>query len=437
MTSPPASAPSASPAATPSTSTAILCARRGSQWMSVEDLQAHLAALVRLENVGVLLGAGASMGPLGGMTIADLWNYFVATYPVSHKWMVDEGFVDVAASPPNVEDLADAIEIARSEWNRQKRTRRVKNLDKARSDLQRAVIRAALLKEEWWKNPSAVDHSVAELGSHRKLLHKLTAARQPGQPSPWVFTTNYDLAVEWAGESIGLKVSNGFDGLHHRAFAPHNFDLGYRNTLARGEARFGTYNIYLAKLHGSLTWLASTDGASYLEFPTVHLWSSIESFLSGNSNDDFPGPMVFPSAAKYMQTVGFVLGELLRRFTDVLARPQTCLITSGYSFSDEHINRIIATALQNPTLQLVIYLPEAKCAGDNLDVTACLPWVQRISNLCSPQVTIIGGGSAAFFKDFVDHLPDPAIYDEQAAKIREMIKQHRADVGTAGTGVGP
>lgn len=402
------------------------CARRGTQWMSLDDLQAHLAALLRLENVGVLLGSGASMGRgLGGMTMSKLWEYFVGNYDTSYKWLVDEKFVDSEAITPNVEELIDTLEIARSEWSRQHRTRSLVKLDGARADLQRAVIKASLLNETWWRDPTTVDNAESALRSHRMLLYKLVSARQPGQPSPWVFTTNYDLAIEWAGESIGLKVSNGFDGLHNRTFAPHNFDLGYRNTLARGEARFGTYNIYLVKLHGSLTWQLTMDGALYVERSAEHLWGLIDTFLKGGRTEGFPGPMVFPSAAKYTQTVGFVLGELLRRFTDVLARPQTCLITSGYSFSDEHLNRIVATALQNPTLQLVIYIPEATRNGDNLDVSACRPWLRRIANLTSPQVTIVGGGDSAFFNSFVSHLPDPVIYDEQAARIREMLQKRR------------
>ncbi len=35
--------------------------------------------------------------------------------------------------------------------------------------------------------------------------------------------------------------------------------------------------------------------------------------------------------------MGFALGELVRRFTEFLSRPQTCLITCGFSFSDEHL----------------------------------------------------------------------------------------------------
>lgn len=414
------------PTAAAPTATTPLCARRGLQWMGREDLEAHLAALVRLENVGVLLGAGASMGPLGGMTIEALWNRFKSEYPSSHQWLVDRDFVTGAApTTPNVEELADVLDVARAEWRRLKWTTKLRQLDKVRCDLQRSVIRASLLQEAWWSDPPAVNRAGEPLAAHRALLHKLTAARQPGHPSPWIFTTNYDLAVEWAGESIGLKVSNGFDGLHHRAFAPHNFDLGYRNTLARGEARFGTYNVYLVKLHGSLTWRVPDD-LSYVEHSAAFLWPSIQRFLNGQSEGIFPGPLVFPSAAKYLQTVGFVLGELLRRFTDVLARPQTCLITCGYSFSDEHVNRIVATALQNPTLQLVIYLPEAKRSGDQIDVSGCRPWVQRIADLGSPQVTIVGGAAAAFFGELVQHLPDPAIYDEQAAKIREMLREYRA-----------
>lgn len=409
------------------------CARRGSQWMSREDLQAHLAALVRLENVGVLLGSGSSVGLLGGMTIAALWDHFKKKYPNSLKWLIDQRFVERTSKVPNIEELADAIEIARLEWQRLGRKRKAQQLERVRHDLQRAVIQASLLNPKWWNEASAVAQSGGELKDHRTLLQKLTAARQPGQASPWIFTTNYDLAVEWAGESIGLKVSNGFDGLHHRAFAPHNFDLGYRNTLARGEARFGTYNVYLVKLHGSLTWRLAKDEISYIEHPASQLWPSIEEFLAGKSKVTFPGPVVFPSAAKYLQTVGFVLGELLRRFTDVLARPQSCLVTCGYSFSDEHINRIIATALQNPTLQIVLYIPEATRNDDTLDVSKCSPWVRRIADLASPQVSIVGGGAEAYFSNMVSNLPDPAIYDEQAAKIREMLRQYQTPQANAGT----
>ncbi|MDE0261616.1 MAG: SIR2 family protein [Bryobacterales bacterium] len=399
------------------------CARRGNQWLTTQDLEAHLAAVVRLEHVGVLLGAGASVGgELGGMTVASLWDHFTSKFPQSATWLRNENFVSSEAVV-NVEALTDKLEIARLEWERVNRSQDLLNLKSARADVLRSVVRAAVLQPRWWKSPSAVDLNCVELASHRGLLQKLTSARQPGQPSPWVFSTNYDLAVEWAAETVGLKVANGFDGLHRRVFSPHNFDLGYRNMLARGEARFGTYSIYLAKLHGSLTWQTAEDG-TVEEHSAGHLWPRIRNFLTGKV-DEIPGNIVYPSAAKYLQTVGFVLGELFRRLTEFLARPQSCLITSGYSFSDDHLNRILSSALQNPTLQLVIYAPEAARDGPDLRLEKTSEWVQRIAAIDSPQVTIIGGGSDAHLSALVEHLPDPAIFDEQAARIREMIKQHR------------
>lgn len=405
-----------------------ICVRRGNQWLDRDELEAHLAALVRLENVGVLLGAGSSMGPLGGMTMAALWKHFSTSYPASKDWLGNEGFIH-STRIPNIESLTDDLEITRAEWERTGRSRKLKLLNKVRGDIQRSVIRGALLKEDWWKAPASVDLTKTELSAHRKLLQRLTAARQPGQSSPWIFTTNYDLAIEWAAETIGLKVCNGFEGLHNRTFSPHNFDLGYRNTLARGEARFGTYNIYLAKLHGSLSW-QQADHGSYLEYSTAYLWPPLEQFLNGRA-DGSVWPLVFPSAAKYLQTVvGFVLGELLRRFTEFLSRPQSCLISCGYSFADSHLNEILIRALQNPTLQLVIYLPEVACSGDTLDLSRCQSWVRHVLGLESPQVTIVGGGADAYFSQFAEHLPDPAIYDEQAAKIKEMLKEYKNSKGS-------
>ena len=392
-----------------------------------------MAAVVRLENVGVLLGAGASVGALGGMTMADLWTEFTSRFQASAAWLRQEGFIS-AEEIVNVEKLTDALEIARLEWKRVNRPRKLQKLEQARADVLRSVVRASLLLQPWWEKPSMVDIERTELGSHRQLLQKLTAARQPGQPSPWVFTTNYDLAVEWAAETMGLKVTNGFDGLHRRVFSPHNFDLGYRNMLARGEARFGTYSVYIAKLHGSLTWRTTGDG-TVEECSTAYLWPKIRMFLDEKIHDA-PGHFVYPSAAKYLQTVGFVLGELFRRFTEFLARPQSCLITSGYSFSDEHLNRILASALQNPTLQLVIYVPSARRDDQSLDLGNCSQWVRRVAELESPQVTIVGGSADAFFSSLVEHLPDPAIYDEQAARIREMIKQYRQTPCPPSSGAG-
>ncbi len=386
------------------------------------ELQAHLASLLRLENVGLLLGAGASVAA-GGKTMVSLWNDFVAQAPDAAKWLHENKFIQTAAvadeetrEVPNVELLGDDLEVALTEWRRQG-DGAVVDIESVRADLHRAVVRAALLQKEWWESPVGSENDVDRLQHHRSVLQKIVAARQPGQAAPWVFTTNYDLAVEWAAESIDLQVANGFLGIHSRRFSPQSFDIGFRNTQARGEARFGVYNIYLAKLHGSLSW-HETDGQVY-EVSAQLANESITKFLD-NENVTELGLMVMPRAAKYMQTVGFVLGELFRRFSEFLSRSQTCLLVCGYGFGDEHINRILRSALLNPTLQLVVYSPEFQ--GDIAD--SKIPFaLKRLLALKNPRITVVGGGASAYLDKLAAHLPDPLLYDDEMRRLEKELRK--------------
>ncbi|MCE4510391.1 SIR2 family anti-phage-associated protein [Xanthomonas campestris pv. campestris] len=427
----------------------IVAYRGGKQITDEIELQAYLASLLRLENVGLLLGAGASCSA-GGQTMRTLWSSFLAGNPVKADWLLAQkfitenekrlplptaprpppGVVPSASNPiiqvsvpvavlPNFEVLLDKLEIAILEWERQG-SPQLTEAQGVRTALFRSVVNAAKLKEDWWKSPLGADLA-DELGAHRSILQKLTAARQPGQPAPWVFTTNYDLAIEWAAESVDLQVINGFLGVHSRRFSPQSFDLGFRNAQAKGEARFGVYNIYLAKLHGSLTW-KEVDHSLY-EVSASEAWRDIDEFLTGFQ--ETLSYLVLPRAAKYLQTVGYVMGELLRRFAEFMARPQTALIISGYGFGDEHINRLIRSALLNPTLQVVVYLPEFKgdpTAGD-------LPQtVRRLLALQTPRLTIVGGGERAYTSALAADLPDPTIYDQELADLRRRLMPEKPDV---------
>lgn len=406
-----------------------LIAIRGATVLTDEtDLQAYLAALLRLENIGLLLGAGASCSA-GGLTMLELWDAFVTTSPDDAAWLKEQNFIlenalaaDDVRVTPNVEALVDTLEIALIEWKRRGYCG-VVDIERVRASLFRAVVRAALLKEEWWDSVEGAESDVEELKHHRTILQKLVSARQPGQSSPWVFTTNYDLSVEWAAESIDLQVMNGFLGVHSRRFSPQSFDLGFRNTQARGEARFGVYNIYLAKLHGSLTWQEHNE--QLYEVPAPLAWKKIHGFLS-NQNETELGFLVLPRAAKYLQTVGFILGELLRRFSEFLSRPQTSLLICGYGFGDEHINRLLRSALLNPTLQLVIYFPGF---DGNIDSAGLPKALRKLLSLKNPRVTVIGGGQAAYLAKLAAHLPDPIIYDEDMQRLAKALrmKNEQAD----------
>jgi SIR2-like domain len=394
------------------------------------ELRAHLATLLRLENAGLLLGAGASVAA-GGKTMAGLWGDFLEASPEEAQWLLENKFVEAGAvdddpdlrDVPNVESLGDSLEIAYVEWRRQAHAG-CDQLAVVRAQLSRAVVRAALLQPVWWTSPGGAEADAAQLENHRSVLQKLVAARQPGQSAPWVFTTNYDLAIEWASESIDLQVVNGFLGVHGRRFSPQSFDLGYRNTQARGEARFGVYNIYLAKLHGSLSWREEAE-----QVYEVQAWladKQIQEFL-GDATKTELGLMVAPRAAKYMQTVGYVLGELFRRFSEFLSRPQAALIVCGYGFGDEHINRLLRSALLNPTLQLVIYFP----SFDGDSTAASLPYaLRKFLSLKNPRVTVVGGGEDAHFAKLAEQLPDPLLFDDDMRKLEKALREPPEKAGS-------
>jgi hypothetical protein len=420
----------------------IVANRGGSPLTDENELRAHLASLLRLENVGLLLGAGASTSA-GGLTMKMLWNRFLTDFPNEARWLCTNGFLqaghcppepDVAVGPgdalalhthvphpvaiPNIERLVDALEIALLDWKRTRDEGWTEGIA-ARTALFRTLVHASKLNEAWWTLSSAAALPDG-LRDHRTVLQKLTAARQPGQSAPWVFTTNYDLAVEWAAESVDLHVVNGFLGLHARRFSPQSFDLGYRNVLARGEARFGVYNIYLAKLHGSLTWKEVEH--ELIEVPAAQAWPDIKEFIDGNTTD--LTYRVLPRAAKYVETTGYVLGELLRRFSEFLSRPQTALLVSGYAFNDEHINRLLRSALLNPTLHVVAYLPEF---DGNINGAAMNPAARRLLALNNPRLTVVGGASQAYFSALAAHLPEPTIYDEDLHELRRRLSRPDAD----------
>ena len=52
--------------------------------------------------------------------------------------------------------------------------------------------------------------------------------------------------------------------------------------------------------------------------------------------------MIYPNPAKDIETAYYPYADLFRDFSASLCRPNSSLITYGYGFGDDHINRVIA-----------------------------------------------------------------------------------------------
>lgn len=406
---------------------------QGGSEIDRRDLESHLSSLCQLENVGVLLGAGSSKSA-GGMVMKEIWLDFQATNEEAIPLLRDTykliGQEDIDNNSVNVELLIDEV---------------LKNknvLDTWQSDssalqsilvgLYSSVTKAALLVGADFQNLHIGKRDKFE--KHRNLLEKLLSNRQPGQSAPSIFTTNYDLAIEWSAEESGINLVNGFSGIHSRTFQPQSFDLGFRNINAVGEARFGHYNMYLYKLHGSLTWYQDEAG-EVIECTSSKAYQDFIRPLTETSSFSNSQRLIYPGANKYHHTIGFVYGEMFRRFSEFLTKPQTVLFVNGYGFGDYHINRIILGALLNPSLHIVICYPElAELSADSQlesRLSQAQQCVDKIRKMKLNQVTIIGGADA-YFDNFVDLVPKPVLFPKNNAAT--VIAEALRDISSINAG---
>lgn len=162
----------------------IVCLR-GDTELNEQALRAHLAAMLRLENTAVLLGAGASV-PAGGMTIMQLWKQFIRDHADTAKRFADGSFIAQedavlanfeGANPrelPNIEALLDKLEMAKLDWTRRlASSRNLKVFKKDIETLLKCVVKAAVLDENAWGKPPAYDR----FPYHVKLLQRLVGAQ--------------------------------------------------------------------------------------------------------------------------------------------------------------------------------------------------------------------------------------------------------------------
>jgi hypothetical protein len=207
-----------------------------------------------------------------------------------------------------------------------------------------------------------------------------------------IFTTNVDIAIETAMETLGFDVNDGFAGRYNPSFDTSTFgSLRYRRSAQyENLSEVPTFN--LLKIHGSSSWkseglasqkitfdrdlagvelvrtkldaaraalsslvvdkpidvsalLAAAKGVS--ESATVKAFVSAYEALS----------IVNPTKEKFQTTVlNDNYYDLLRIFSNELEKANSLLLVAGFSFRDEHITHLIVRAANsNPTLRVIVF----------------------------------------------------------------------------------
>lgn len=271
---------------------------------------------------------------------------------------------------------------------------RAEDLDAALQHASQALAKACVLP---------TSDKTAGLTAYKTLVRKLLT-RPLNLKRVNVFTLNYDTLVEQAADAEGVVLLDGFVGTLRRVFRPESYEQDLYFPAETTEGRVHRYDrvLHLYKLHGSITWRAS-------ELTIDNPYGVQSAPFDPEGSEPL---LIYPTPAKYGETLGLPYSELFRRFVAALVRPQSVLFVIGYGFGDEHVNAIIRQALAVPSFTLVIVDPAPKSA-----------FVQTLRKQQDRRVWVAEGPALGTFKGFVEHvLPD--LRDEEIRK--KVLATYRA-----------
>ena len=180
---------------------------------------------------------------------------------------------------------------------------------------------------------------------HGKLLNFLSSLSGKEGNKFSVITTNYDVLIEEAAAENNFVIFDGFNFTPIPKFDSSMFEwklIKEVQNINTREVEYKDKTFNLLKIHGSLTWEKQDDG-------------TILRKAKDSITDTDKMVMVFPSSDKYAQSYQEPYFELFTKFQDLIKRPNTLLISSGFSFADVHISKMVIQALKNNTsLKLLV-----------------------------------------------------------------------------------
>lgn len=205
-----------------------------------------------------------------------------------------------------------------------------------------------------------------------------------------IFTTNYDGCLTHTADSILMKgshdfvVNDGTSGFHRKHLHSKNFSTFQCQTGIFERSNYGVPQLNIIHLHGSVYWSKNgekievkyrSDFNNLLTKQTIGNLKKYSTFLCAKDSktEDIPAlsfskkqmdtfwseynklPIVNPTKWKFHETVFEEhYYQMLRLLSYELEKPNSILITFGFSFADEHILKIVQRSLSNPQLQTFI-----------------------------------------------------------------------------------
>jgi len=202
---------------------------------------------------------------------------------------------------------------------------------------------------------------------HLPFLAKLIA-RDSNLGRAHLFTLNYDTLFEQALELLAVQYFDGFTGRAEARFDPsvYGLDIYYPGEIAEGRVRRFDKFLHFYKLHGSIHWQIR-EGEVRARHPDLREFAAYRGLTAPEKAEQLealagkmPSVGILPTANKFSQTLSMPFAHLFRSLQIRLTAPQTFLLVLGYGFGDDHVTRIIETALMNPSLVMLVVEPNPK-----------------------------------------------------------------------------
>ncbi|MFT3906797.1 MAG: SIR2 family protein [Steroidobacteraceae bacterium] len=234
-----------------------------------------------------------------------------------------------------------------------------------------------------------------------------------------IFTTNYDRLIEAGAELAGLHLLDRFLGTLIPIFRSSRLDLDmhYNPPGIRGEPRYLEGVTRFIKLHGSVDWIQSGKDIRRVGLPFGAV--EVEPYLKAPILGEVTAHelMIYPNAAKDRETAEYPYVELFRDLAAAVCRPNSTLVTYGYSFGDDHINRVIRDMLTIPSTHLVVIAYDDPL-GRVMQIYEQIGRPSQISLLIGPVL-------ADLMTLTNNYLPKAAI-DKTTYRMSELLKQRFA-----------
>ncbi len=354
--------------------------------MTSEALKNEMAQYLQMDNLSFLLGAGCSSNIVAdketgipGMEV--LYKSFFEsnpTFEIAGKEMKGE-------YDGNLEKMLEAMGAVQV-------ANQIQSID---SEIDEKILYVQGFLRDQIKEGTK-SKQVKEI--YKTFYSKITQKSRKAPIS--VFTTNYDLFNEMALDELGFPYNNGFSGTYRRKFNPISYNYLYVENMNLHKdvwERVASY-FNLVKLHGSISWVNRDN----------EIWEHDYKEIKSDET-----VMIYPTPLKDRSTLMVPYSDLFRTMENRIVQKNSALVVLGYSFSDEHINRVILNGLSVPSFRLVVF-----GQGNN---------IERLINLGDPRITVINSEDKVhYFKNYVNTiLPSvhPDVEEElQKTPVDQLIK---------------